>query len=112
MFAVFSACGKQYLVSPGDVIYLDAKLGEVGKEQDFNEVLLVNGKEVLIGKPLVKEASVTGEVLKQMRGPKLKILKMRRRKNALRKIGHRQDFTRVLITQVSAAGENLKLVTP
>ena len=90
--------------SKGDVIDmdLDAKL-EVGAKITFDEVLLVgNEGSIQVGKPTVKGATVTGEVVGESTGPKVIAFRFRRRKNIRKKRGHRQHFTRVKITGIQA----------
>lgn len=101
MFAVIQTGGKQYKVQPGDVVHLDFVAGELGKTAEFSEVLYVEGGAPIMGKPLVSGAKVTAEVLKVFRGPKITIVKHKRRKNYRRTLGHRQDRTRLLITEIS-----------
>jgi len=103
MYAIIKTGGKQYRVKQGDVI--DVELLKVdGNAVDFNEVLLLNtGTEVKIGAPVLTECTVTGELLGQVKGPKVVAFKYRRRKSSRRKVGHRQKYSRVKITSITAA---------
>ncbi len=103
MFAVFESGGKQHRVSEGDVIRLERLSGEPGESVEFDRVLLVSeGDGVTVGMPYVEGGKVTAEVLGQGRGAKIRVIKFKRRKNYLRRIGHRQDYTEVRITGINA----------
>ncbi len=102
MFAVFQSGGKQHRVSEGDVVKLEKIVAEPGEEVVFNEVLMVaNGDDVNVGAPFVAGSAVTGEVVRTDRGKKVRIIKFKRRKDYLRRQGHRQWFTEVKITAIS-----------
>ena len=102
MFAVFESGGKQHRVVEGEVIRLERLDGEPGDTVVFDRVLMVaEGDDVDIGEPLVSGSQVTGEVLGQGRGKKIRVIKFKRRKNYLRKKGHRQAFTDVRITAIN-----------
>ncbi len=105
MFAVFKTGGKQYRVAADDVLNVDKIKGEPGEIVEFGEVLLVGGDSVTLGTPTVAGASVAAEVVEQARGPKIIAFKKRRRKNSRRKRGHRQEFTRIRITEILTEGE-------
>jgi large subunit ribosomal protein L21 len=104
MFAVIKTGGKQYRVAADDVIQVDKVGGDPGQIIQFGEVLLVGGEQVTLGEPTVAGASVAAEVLEQGRGPKIIAFKKRRRKNSRRKRGHRQEFTRVRVTEILTDG--------
>jgi large subunit ribosomal protein L21 len=105
MFAVFKTGGKQYRVAAEDVLKVDKIKGEPGEIVEFGEVLVVGGDNVTLGVPTVAGATVAAEVLEQARGPKIIAFKKRRRKNSRRKIGHRQEFTLVRITEILTDGK-------
>ena len=105
MFAVFKTGGKQYRVAAEDVLKVDKVKGEPGEIVEFGEVLVVGGDNVTLGVPTVTGATVAAEVLEQARGPKIIAFKKRRRKNSRRKIGHRQEFTLVRITEILTDGK-------
>jgi large subunit ribosomal protein L21 len=105
MFAVFKTGGKQYRAAADDVLEIDKIEAEPGAIVEFGEVLLVGGHDVTLGKPTVAGAIVAAEVLEQGRGPKIIAFKKRRRKNSRRKRGHRQDFTRIRITEILTDGK-------
>lgn len=102
MFAVIKTGGKQYRVAADDLIEVDKIAGAAGEAITFSEVLAVGGEEPVLGTPTVAGATVRGEVVEQGRKPKLIAFKKRRRKNSRRKRGHRQEFTRVRITEILA----------
>jgi len=99
MFAVIRSGGKQYKVAKGDVVDLGRLPGDAGAAVTFGEVLMAGSK---VGAPLVSGASVKGEIVEQARTDKIVAFKKKRRKNTHRKRGHRQHFTRVRITEISA----------
>ena len=102
MFAVFESGGKQHRVVEGEVVRLERLDGEPGDTIVFDRVLMIaEGDEVAIGEPLVEGGQVTGEVVEQGRGKKIRVIKFKRRKNYLRKKGHRQAFTDVKITAIN-----------
>jgi len=105
MFAVFKTGGKQYRVAAEDVIKVGKVKGELGEIVEFGEVLVVGGDNLSLGAPTVTGASVAAEVLEQARGPKIIAFKKRRRKNSRRKIGHRQEFTLLRITEILTDGK-------
>jgi large subunit ribosomal protein L21 len=105
MFAVFKTGGKQYRVAAEDVIKVGKVKGEPGEIVEFGEVLVVGGDNLSLGAPTVSGAMVAAEVLEQARGPKIIAFKKRRRKNSRRKIGHRQEFTLLRITEILTDGK-------
>ncbi len=102
MFAVFQSGGKQHRVSEGDVVQLEMLTAEPGDEVVFDKVLLVsNGDDVHVGAPYVEAGKVTGEVVRTERDKKIRVIKFKRRKDYMRRQGHRQWFTEVKITAIS-----------
>ena len=102
MFAVFQSGGKQHRVSEGDVVKLEKIEAQPGEEVVFDEVLMVaNGDDVNVGAPFVAGSAVKGEVVRTDRGKKVRIIKFKRRKDYMRRQGHRQWFTEVKITAIS-----------
>ncbi|CZF83475.1 50S ribosomal protein L21 [Grimontia marina] len=103
MYAVFQSGGKQHRVSEGQNIRLEKLDIETGSTVEFDSVLLVaNGEEITVGAPFVAGGKVTAEVVTHGRGDKVKIVKFRRRKHSRKQMGHRQWFTEVKITGISA----------
>jgi large subunit ribosomal protein L21 len=105
MFAVFKTGGKQYRVATEDLLKVDKIKGEPGEIVEFGEVLVVGGDSVKLGSPTVTGATVAAQVLEQGRGAKIIAFKKRRRKNSRRKIGHRQEFTLLRITEILTDGQ-------
>ena len=105
MYAVISTGGKQYRVEPGKTVVVEKLDGDKGAQVVFDQVLLVSsgdGGSITIGKPVVANAKVTGEIVEQGRGEKLVVFKFRRRKNYVRRNGYRQDYTAVKIAAINA----------
>jgi large subunit ribosomal protein L21 len=105
MYAVIRTGGKQYRVESGDVIDVELidGMGEAGSEVRFDRVLAVgSGEDFKIGTPTVDGATVTGVLVDQVRGPKVRVFKFKRRKQYRRTIGHRQNYARVRIESISA----------
>lgn len=102
MYAVIKTGGKQYRVQQGDRLRVEKLAGDVGGNVTLDEVLMIGGDKVVIGTPMVSGAKVTAEIVAQDRDKKVIIFKFRRRKNYRRKRGHRQPFTELKITGISA----------
>jgi len=105
MYAVIQTGGKQYRVEPGQTVVVEKLPGEAGDSVQFDQVLLVSsgdGASVTVGKPVISGASVQGEIVEQGLGEKLVVFKFRRRKNYVRKNGHRQEYTAVKIATINA----------
>jgi large subunit ribosomal protein L21 len=103
MYAVIVSGSKQHRVKEGETLKLEKINAEVGGNIEFNQVLLVaNGDDVKIGGPNVDGAKVTAEVISHDRGKKIRIMKFKRRKHYMKQAGHRQWFTEVKITGISA----------
>ncbi len=101
MYAVIKTGGKQYKVQKGDILKLETLPGEVGAEISFTEVLMLADEgKTTCGSPLVKNAIVKAEILDHGRHKKIKIIKFRRRKHHMKRMGHRQNFTQVKITAI------------
>ncbi|MBW2630629.1 MAG: 50S ribosomal protein L21 [Deltaproteobacteria bacterium] len=101
MYAVIKTGGKQYKVSEGEVLNFEKVEGDKGDTVSFDEVLLVSKDEdVKVGTPFVEGAKVVGEIISQIRGPKITVFKMKRRKGYSKKTGHRQDLTSLKIKEI------------
>lgn len=102
MYAIIVTGGKQYRVQKGDVIYVEKLDVEADSNYTFDTVLAV-GEEgsVKFGTPTVAGATVTGKVVKNGKGKKLTILTYRPKKDSKRKMGHRQPFTKIEITEIN-----------
>lgn len=101
MYAVIQTGGKQYRAEPGQTLWVEKLAGNAGDTITFDQVLLVasDGK-VAVGKPTVDGAKVTASIVEQGLGDKLVVFKFRRRKNYVRKNGHRQELTAVKIESI------------
>ena len=103
MYAVIRTGGKQLRVSEGDVVKIELLQADQGEKVEFKEVLMVaDGDNVKVGKPVVAGATVTGEVTEIGRHDKIHIVKFRRRKHYRKQAGHRQWYTAVKITGITA----------
>lgn len=103
MYAVIESGGKQHRVTEGETLKLEKIEVPTGETVDFDRVLMIGGQDdVLIGTPLVDGAKVTAEVLAHGRLGKVKIVKFNRRKHHRKETGHRQWYTEVKITGISA----------
>lgn len=103
MYAVIKSGGKQHRVVEGERLKVELLNVEPGQTITFDDVLLVaNGDNIQIGTPVVAGAKVTAEVLSHGRHDKVRIVKFRRRKHYRRQAGHRQYFTELKITGISA----------
>uniref|UniRef100_A0A7C5AMD1 Large ribosomal subunit protein bL21 n=1 Tax=Desulfobacca acetoxidans TaxID=60893 RepID=A0A7C5AMD1_9BACT len=101
MFAIVQTGGKQYRVSPGDILRVERLPGERGDEVSLEQVLLVaQSEEVQVGQPLVPGARVLAEILRQGKAKKIMVFKKKRRKNYRRKQGHRQLYTAIQIKEI------------
>lgn len=102
MYAVIRTGGKQYRVNTGDEIKVEKLDAQTGAELVLGEVLLIGeGDQLTIGAPLIAGAAVKATVLKQGRGEKVRIFKMRRRKHFRKSQGHRQSFTALRIDSIT-----------
>ena len=102
MYAVIQTGGKQYRVSEGDKIKVEKLNAAAGDTVEFDRVLLVRSDDkVEAGKPYVEGRKVTARVIAHGRHRKINIIKFKRRKNYLKRQGHRQHYTEVEITGIS-----------
>ncbi len=104
MYAIIQAKGRQLRVSPGEIVEVDGRPGDLGSELTFDQVLLVekDAGDILAGAPFVANARVLGVVDGESRGPKIRVFKKKRRKGFRKTRGHRAFFTRVKITEIQA----------
>jgi large subunit ribosomal protein L21 len=102
MYAIIEDSGRQFKVTSGDTIDIDREVGEGDKSVKFDRVLLVAGEgSPKIGAPLVANATVTADIIGPVKGPKIDIVKYKRRKGYAKKQGHRQPALRVRITGIN-----------
>lgn len=103
MYAIIKTGGKQYRVSEGDVVLIEKLEAAEGDVVEFDNVLtLVKEGEVVIGKPLIEGAKVTGKVVAQGKGKKILVFKYKAKSNYRKRQGHRQPFTKVVIEKIYA----------
>jgi len=103
MYAIIATGGKQYRVEEGEKLRVEKLSAEVGEAVELDKVLLVGeGDDVKVGAPYLEGAKVTATVAANGRGDKVKIIKFNRRKHYRRQMGHRQSFTEIEITGISA----------
>lgn len=101
MYAVIKSGGKQYRVEEGDQVYLEKLDAEVGDKVEFDVLALATDDGLQAG-DAVKDAKVTAEVIKHGRGKKIMVFKYKPKKRYRRRQGHRQPYTSVRITEISA----------
>jgi large subunit ribosomal protein L21 len=100
MYAVIETGGKQYRATPGEFLEIESVAGEIGAEVEFNRVLaLVDGESVKAGQA-VGSALVKGTIVANGRGAKTIVFKFKRKKQYKRTIGHRQNFTRIKVSEI------------
>ncbi len=105
MFAVIRTGGKQYRVTPNDVIRVEKLMVEPGSQIALTDVLMIGGEgEAQVGSPLLDKAAVFAEVVEQTRNDKIIVFKKKRRQHYRRKAGHRQNVTVLRIIDISADG--------
>ena len=106
MFAIIENKGKQYRVSKGEKLEIDRTELEEGSEIIFDNVLLLSdGKDPKVGLPLVEGATVEAKVLGNKKDKKIIVFKKKRRHNYRRKIGHRQEYTVIQISDIKLAAK-------
>ena len=101
MYAIIEACGRQYKVQEGDVVFFEKLDTEAGKKVNFDKVILVSDDNgVQVGNPYVKGVKVEGKVVSHGRGKKVLVFKYKAKKNERKKQGHRQPFTQLRILSI------------
>ena len=104
MYAVIETGGKQHKVEKGMILSIDLLKDEVGKKITFNNVLLyVDGDTVEVGQPYLENVKVTAEIKDEIKGDKISILRFRRRKHSMRKIGHRAKYSQIEIKDIKVS---------
>lgn len=102
MYAVIKTGGKQYRVTEGEILKVEKLDVATGESLDISDVLLIaNGEELKVGAPVIEGAKVSAEVVSHGRGPKIRIIKFKRRKHHRKQMGHRQWFTELKITGIA-----------
>lgn len=98
MKAIIETGGKQYIVSEGSEIYVEKIEGKEKDKVTFDKVLMIDN---IIGHPYVKDAKVTGEIVKQGKQKKIIVYKYRQKNNYHKTQGHRQPYTKIKITKIN-----------
>ncbi len=101
-YAVIETGGKQYRVRQGDVLDVELLAADEGASVEFDALAVSNGSELSIGTPVVNGAKVKVSVIEDLRGKKVYSFKKKRRKGYRRKIGHRQELTKIKVEEISA----------
>jgi large subunit ribosomal protein L21 len=110
MYAVFATGGKQYRAATGDILKIEKLDAEKGATVELDQVLMVGeGEDVKVGSPYLKGGKVTATVIDQGRGKKIRIIKFKRRKHHMKRMGHRQDYTQIEITGIAASAPKKKV---
>src|SRR5579862_7242666 len=108
MYAVVETGGKQYRVSPGDIVEVELLPAEPGATVTLDRVLLVSHEgETQVGAPVVPGATVVATVIGEGRGKKIIVFRYKSKKRYRRTTGHRQDYTYLTITDIQADGASL-----
>lgn len=103
MYAVIKTGGKQYRAAVGDTLKVEKLEVATGEAFELDQVLmLANGDDVKIGAPVVEGVKVVAEVVSHGRGKKVNIIKFKRRKHHMKRMGHRQWFTEIKITAINS----------
>ncbi|MBR6771962.1 MAG: 50S ribosomal protein L21 [Clostridia bacterium] len=102
MYAVFEACGKQYKVQEGDIVFLEKLGAEVGENVKFDKVTVISKDEgIVVGAPYVDGAVIEASVIKNAKAKKVLVFKYNAKKNYRRRQGHRQPYTKVQINKIN-----------
>ncbi|TDP96318.1 50S ribosomal protein L21 [Labedaea rhizosphaerae] len=101
MYAIVKTGGKQYKVAVGDVVEVEKLEGAAGTELTFPAVLVVDGDDVTTDAAALEKVSVTGKVVEQTKGPKIRIHKFKNKTGYHKRQGHRQKLTRVEVTGIT-----------
>jgi len=113
MYAVIKTGGKQYRVTPGDMLKVETLEAEVGATLDFEEVLMIaDGDSITVGTPTIASAKVAALVIAHGRAKKVEIIKFKRRKHHQKRTGHRQNFTQVQIQNINGKGAPERVAIP
>ncbi|MEN8152463.1 MAG: 50S ribosomal protein L21 [Acidobacteriota bacterium] len=115
MFAILESGGKQYKVEEGDILEVELLEQEKISKQNkytFSNILLVKGKETLLGTPFVKNAMVTASVLEEIKAPKVIVFKKKSKKQYKKTKGHRQKLHKVQIDKIEIKAETKKKAAP
>ena len=101
-YAVILTGGKQYRVSVGDEIFIEKLEGNADDAVTFDKVLAIGDAEATFGAPYIEGATVSGKIVKQGKGKKIRIIKHKAKKGYRKRQGHRQPYTKVVIEAINA----------
>jgi large subunit ribosomal protein L21 len=102
MYAILEIAGQQFKVNKDQKIFVHRQEGELGEKLKFDRVYLIeNENDVKVGMPVVEGASVNASIVSHVRGDKVLVFKKKRRKSYQKMTGHRQDFTQLLIEDIT-----------
>jgi large subunit ribosomal protein L21 len=102
MQAVITAGGHQFIVSPDQIIEIDL-VDEAVKKLEFEALLVIDGDKISVGTPTVAGMTVTAEVIAEVKGEKLKVLKFKAKKRVHKQTGHRQHYTQIKVIAIGSA---------
>jgi len=109
MYAIVTIAGQQFKVEKGKKVFVHRLAGDIGDEVNFSDVMLIsNENNTSVGTPFVQDAVVVAQILSHDRGDKVLVFKKKRRKGYQKLNGHRQDFTQILIEDISLTGAPAK----
>jgi large subunit ribosomal protein L21 len=109
MYAIVSIAGQQFKVEKGKKVFVHRLPGEIGDDISFDKVLLISNEDkVNVGAPYLPEAVVLAQIVSHLRGDKVLVFKKKRRKTYQKLNGHRQNFTEILIEDISETGSPRK----
>lgn len=100
MYAIVRSGGRQHKVAVGDVLDIDLVEAKVGEEVSLAPLMLVDGEKVTVDKAKLDKVKVTAEVLAEVKGPKIRILKYKNKTGYKKRMGHRQRYTQVKVTGI------------
>lgn len=100
MYAIANISGKQFKVAVGDTIVVDRLNAEIGEEVSFPVMLTVDGKDIKVGNPVIKDVVVKAKVLADVQDKKIVVFKYKAKKNERKKQGHRQPYTKIIIESI------------
>jgi large subunit ribosomal protein L21 len=111
MYAIVDIAGQQFKVEKDQKLFVHRLAGEPGNQVDFEKVLLIdNGKNVLVGAPVLEGAMVSGKILEHLKGDKVIVFKKKRKKGYRITKGHRQYLTQIVIEEIVETGAKPKAV--
>lgn len=101
VYAIVKAGGRQEKVSVGDLVVMDRVAGEVGQSVELSPVMLVDGEDITTDANDLAKVSVTAEIVRPEKGKKISIMKFKNKTRYRRRMGHRQQLTRLKVTGIA-----------